>query len=386
MRAAQCRALLQMLVWVEHKTATQLLLAVGSRFRTKSIQEEANKQATALAERKGWTVAELADRTIPSAGLDDDGVLVLDFGPRQFTAKLNEDLEFVLTDPDGKPIKSLPEPRKDDDEAKATETKKFYSAAKKELKSVVGLQRDRLYEAMCTQRTWPFEDWNTYLNRHPIARHHCQRLVWAIVREDKVVNLFRPLADGSLTDVNDDPLTIKPDESIRLAHECQIKPEESQAWRNHFKDYEIEPLFEQFGRPNFDLPEERKQEDELADFRGHLVETFKLRGRATKLGYTRGQAQDGGWFFDYQKRFPTLGINAVLEFTGNGMPEENRTVALTSFHFDRVSPDGGGAQGDAKMTLGEVPPVLLTECWNDIRQIAAEGPGFDPDWEKKAQF
>jgi hypothetical protein len=379
MRAAQCRALLQMLVWVEHKTATQLLLAVGSRFRTKSIQEEANKQATALAERKGWTVAELADRTIPSAGLDDDGVLILDFGPRQFTAKLNEDLEFVLTDPDGKPIKSLPEPRKDDDEAKATETKKFYSAAKKELKSVVSLQRDRLYEAMCTQRTWPFEDWNTYLNRHPIARHHCQRLVWAIVREDKVVNLFRPLADGSLTDVNDDPLTIKPDESIRLAHECQIKPEESQAWRNHFKDYEIEPLFEQFGRPNFDLPEERKQEDELADFRGHLIETFKLRGRATKLGYTRGQAQDGGWFFDYQKRFPTLGINAVLEFTGNGLPEENRTVALTSFHFDRVSPEGAGAQGDAKMTLGEVPSVLLSECWNDIRQIAAEGPGFDPE-------
>jgi hypothetical protein len=386
MRAAQCRALIQMLVWVEHKTATQLLLAVGSRFRTKSIQEEANKQVIALAERKGWTVAELADRTIPSAGLDDDGVLTLDFGPRQFTAKLNEHLEFELEDPDGKSIKALPDPRKDDDEAKATETKKYYSAAKKELKSVVSLQRDRFYEAMCTQRTWPFEDWNTYLNRHPIARHHCQRLVWAIVRDNKVVNLFRPLADGSLTDANDDPVAVKPDELVRLTHECQAKPEQSLAWRNHFKDYEVEPLFEQFGRPNFDLVEERKQEDELADFRGHLVETFKLRGRATKLGYTRGQAQDGGWFFDYQKRFPTLGINAVLEFTGNGLPEQNRTVALTSFHFDRVSPEGTGAQGDAKMSLGEVPPVLLSECWNDIRQIAAEGPGFDPEWEKKVQF
>src|SRR6185369_13001913 len=49
MRAAQCRALLQMVAWVEHKTATQLLLAVGSRFRTKGIQDEANKQAQALA-------------------------------------------------------------------------------------------------------------------------------------------------------------------------------------------------------------------------------------------------------------------------------------------------------------------------------------------------
>jgi hypothetical protein len=386
MRAAQCRALLQMLAWVEHKTATQLLLAVGSRFRTKGIQEEANKQAHALAERKGWTVAELADRTIPTAGLDDEGLLTLEFGPRHFIGKLNEDLEFTLADADGKPLKSLPDPRKDDDEAKAEEARKLFSAARKELKSVVTLQRDRFYEAMCTQRTWPFEDWSLYLNRHPIARHHCQRLVWAVVRDEKVVALFRPLPDGSLTDLNDDPVTLKTDDLVRVAHECQIAPEQSQAWRQHLKDYEVEPLFEQFGRPNFDLAEERKQADELADFRGHILEAFKLRGRANKLGYTRGQAQDGGWFFDYHKRFPTLGMEAILEFTGNGLPEENRTIALTTFRFERVAPEGEPVSGGAKMSLGEVPPVLLSECWNDIRQIAAEGSGFDPEWEKKTQM
>jgi hypothetical protein len=385
MRVAQCRAMLQMLAWVEHKTATQLLLSVGSRFRTKSIQEEASKQAQALAERKGWTVAELADRTIPTAGLDDEGVLTIDFGPRQFTAKLNEDLEFLLADPEGKPLKSLPDPRKEDDVTKAAQAKKVYSAAKKELKSVITMQRDRLYEAMCTQRTWPFEDWNTYLNRHPIARHHCQRLVWSVLRDGKAGELFRPLADGSLTDANDDPVTVSPEASIRVAHECLVTPEQSQIWRQHFKDYEVEPLFEQFGRPNFDLPEERKQEDELEDFRGHVLEAFKLRGRANKLGYTRGQAQDGGWFFDYHKRFPTLGIEAVLEFTGNGLPEENREVALTTLHFERAAPEAEPVNPGSKMALGEVPPVLLSECWNDIRQIAAEGSGFDPDWEKKTQ-
>lgn len=386
MRAAQCRALLQMLVWVEHKTATQLLLAVGSRFRTKSIQEEANKQAAALAERKGWTVAELADRTIPSAGLDEDGVLTLDFGPRQFSAKLNEDLEFKLVDAEGKALKSLPDPRRDDDEAKAAEAKKFFAAAKKELKSVVTMQRDRLYEAMCTQRTWPFEDWNLYLNRHPIARHHCQRLIWAVVRDEKVVKPFRPLPDGSLSDAADDLVTLQPEDQVRVAHECQVIPEQSQAWRQHLKDYDIEPLFEQFGRPSFELTEERKQEDELTDFRGHVLEAFKLRGRTNKLGYTRGQAQDGGWFFDYHKRFPTLGIEVVLEFTGNGLPEENRTVALTTMRFERVAPEGEPVMGGAKMSLGEVPTVLLGECWNDMRQIAAEGSGFDPEWEKKTQL
>ena len=34
-RAAQCRALLQMLAWVEHPAAAQLLLAVAGGFRTR---------------------------------------------------------------------------------------------------------------------------------------------------------------------------------------------------------------------------------------------------------------------------------------------------------------------------------------------------------------
>jgi hypothetical protein len=37
------------------------------------------------------------------------------------------------------------------------------------------------------------------------------------------------------------------------------------------------------------------------------------------------------------------------------------------------------------MPLGEVPDVLLCESWNDVRALAAEGTGFDPEWEKKCQ-
>jgi hypothetical protein len=46
-----------------------------------------------------------------------------------------------------------------------------------------------------------------------------------------------------------------------------------------------------------------------------------------------------------------------------------------------------GAAGlePARMALGQVPSVLLNECWTDLRTIAADGKGFDPDWEKKVQ-
>ncbi len=83
-----------------------------------------------------------------------------------------------------------------------------------------------------------------------------------------------------------------------------------------------------------------------------------------------------------------LGLTAVIEFTGNGLPEENRTVALQSLYVmtsagDKESPYAGS---ENRLSLGEVPPVLLSECWNDMRLAAAEGPGFDPEWEKKSAF
>jgi len=36
-------------------------------------------------------------------------------------------------------------------------------------------------------------------------------------------------------------------------------------------------------------------------------------------------------------------------------------------------------------TWTEVPAVLLSECYNDLRAIAATGTGDDLEWEKKIE-
>lgn len=380
-RVHQARALLQMLAWVDHPAATQTLLAVGTRFRTKSLQEEATKLAQAIAERKGWSLAELADRTIPSAGLDDDGMLTLDFGPRQFSARLDAAMNLVLLDPEAKTIKTLPDPRKDDDAEKAAAAKKQLAATRKELKQVLDQQRINFYEAMCVQRTWRFEDWQPFLCLHPIVRHFCQRLVWNALRGEQVLH-FRPLADGSFTDVDDNPVTLESTDMISLAHQTTVSADAAKAWLQHLSDYEIAPLFAQFGRSAPELTPETKKQRELKDFEGWMSDTFKIRGRATKLGYTRGSTGDGGWFNEYIKRFPTTGLVAVIEFTGSSLPEEQIPAALTKLTFRRDN----GTQSSPDLPLSEVPSVLLTECWNDYRQIAAEGTGYDPEWEKKGMM
>ncbi len=53
------------------------------------MQEKARNLVTQIAERNGWSADELADRTIPTAGFDDSGTLVLEYGERTFTAKMD---------------------------------------------------------------------------------------------------------------------------------------------------------------------------------------------------------------------------------------------------------------------------------------------------------
>jgi hypothetical protein len=383
-RAGQGKALIAMLSWIEHPSATQLMLSIGSRFRTKGFQEEATKQAEALAERKGWTLAELADRTVPSAGFDETGTLELSYGQRSFAARLLPDFKVELYNPERKKIAALSEPRQDDDAELAKDSKKAFSNAKKELKSIVNLQTERLYEALCTERDWPYPDWSAYLHRHPVLRHLVQRLVWAQVTDGNVVQTFRPLDDGTLTDREDNSVTLTDDARIRLAHDSLLAAEVVAAWQQHLVDYEIKPLFQQLGKGTYTLPADKTNAEEIKDFEGHLIEAYALRGRALKLGYTRGAAEDGGWFHVYQKRFPTLGLEAVIEFTGNPLPEENRTVALLNLTFANSGAAQSWARG--KMPLSKVPKVLLSECYNDLRLIASEGAGYDAEWQKKSEY
>ncbi len=142
--------------------------------------------------------------------------------------------------------------------------------------------------------------------------------------------------------------------------------------------------FPQFGRATYTLPEAKKKETDIKDFEGYVLTTFQLRGKATKLGYLRGDAEDGGCFYLYRKPFASLGVQAVHRVhrqlsarDGCGRRRCTRCTSPASRRTGRRRIPGSRT----KLPLGKVPPVLLSECYNDIKQIAAEGTGFDPEVE-----
>jgi hypothetical protein len=381
-RTAQVKALTEYLSGNTSPAALQMLLSIARRHRTNAVQVLAQALVERIADERGWTTDELADRTIPTAGLDERGILDLEIGSRPYQARLDAEDVLTLYNPDGKVVKNLPQVSEGPDKESAAEAKKALSNAKKELKQVHEFQAKRLYEALCIGRRWQLAEWRRFLLEHPIVGRLVQRLVWlGLDAQGEIVGSFRPLEDLSLTDSSDNAVDLASFIAVRLAHRSLFTGEQSEAWKQHLADYKIEPLFNQLDRPVLASAAGASIDDRT----GYVVEAFKLRSATQKLGYERAQAEDGGWFTQYIKPFTGIGINAVIEFTGSPLPEENRAVALLETKFVRARKGQRSGYG-AQIALNEVPSVLLSEVWNDLHQIAGVGIGFAADWRNKVAW
>jgi hypothetical protein len=377
-RTSQSSALLEMLAAAGDPVSLQVIISAATRLKQKGVQKFAGTLVEQVAEAKNWSMDELGDRTIPSAGLDENGVLELPCGPdsKLYTARVDESLVLVIRNPDGKVVKALPSGP--DDVTKAS--KKMLSASRKELKQVVTMQSARLYESLCSGRRWPRADWSQDLYGHPVMRKLVERIVWTGLDEDgEVIATFRPTAEGDFTDPHDDDIDITSFASIGTAHGASLDEATGDAWAQHLKDYEVKPLFAQFGRTLLTLDDDIGDATKIEDRKGWVTDTFTFRGAATKLGYERGETMDGGYFSEYTKGFLSAGVIAIIEFSGNCLPEENVPAAMMSLSFENYR---AGRRSGKVMKLVDVPPVLLSECWNDYRAIVAKA-AFDETWEKK---
>ncbi len=360
-RAGQCRALVRMLSWVTDSRAINEVLAIARRFRTRTIREEAEAAMADLATRRGWTVDELADRCVPDAGFDQRGALVLPFGTATLTLRLGSELKPELLDSHGKRLKAVPTTGGSDKERAAVAV--AWKDLKTELKGIIPQQRLRLYEAMCRRRTWPVAAWREFLLGHPILTRLCQRLVW--LSNGQIA--FRPDADGSLVDSEEATVALPPMATIRLAHALDCDAAGRAAWSGHLADHEIEPLFDQFGRAPCVLPEGDAAGTVIADRLGWGMAYPALRSFMMGAGYGRGPIEDGPAFSVWRRAWGGLDLYSEISFSGMAMPERDEQVGLGRLTFHRTGDD------NTEIPLASLPPVLLSECWNDYHGAAALG-------------
>ena len=380
LRSSQIEAMLEAQANSDDPLIIQLLVSLARRYRTASIQEKARYLVEKIAQRCGWTVDELADRTTSTAGLDDNGLLILDYGERTFTASLDEQFKWQLTNAEGEKIKALPEARKHENPELVKEAKKQFSNSKKELSQLLKMQISRFHEAMCAQHQWRVEDWQKYLQSHPIIGRFIQRLVWLELDSNgQIVNSFRPTEDGCLITNQDEEILLDQHNFITVAHSVLLSSEDISQWQAHLKDYKVTSWFDQLSHP---LPDINKFKDgEIDDRLGWLTDSFTLRGILTKLGYKRENLEDGECFMGYHKYFGSLGIYINIEFSGSTLPEENIPVILYSLYFSNKT-----SFKDRAIALDKLPKVLLAEGYADYMAVAKACSGFDPNWKDKLRW
>jgi len=378
-RLAQCKALVRMLGWIDSSSAIQFLVATSKNFRTRGIRLEAAKVVDEIAERKGWTPDELADRMIPDGDLDSDGRLVLGYGPRKFVAELTPGRTLLLRDEQGKERRQLPKRASKDDPEMAAESRRRLSASRKQIKSVVKEQTQRLFVAMCLERRWTVALWREALLEHPVMRELCSELVWRLEGAEQAPVTVRPSGDALLASSG---AVVSPDgfKEVLLCHDANTPPEIGIPWLDHFAERAVQPLFGQFARGLPELSDDQLDAKSIDDFEGYLISGYALRNACKKLGYLRGPALDAGVFLSFQKPFPELGLEVHIGFTGNELPEQDHPTALQGLSFRTADGDPWSVNA---VPLTQVPRILLLESYRDLRQIAESGDGFDPDWKSR---
>ena len=374
----------------QHKRATvglDILAAIGSdialmqlngiaqKLKFKALQERAKEKIADIAESRELTVAELEDRLAPDLGMDDNGSLLLDFGPRQFTVSFDETLKPFVRDASGSRLKDLPKPNKSDDETQANDAVNRYKLLKKDARTVAAQQVARLESAMCLRRRWSPENFQLFLVEHPLVRHLTRRLIWGVYStENELLACFRVAEDNSYSTADDDLFTLpEGDISIGIPHVLEISPTDAAAFGQLFADYELLPPFRQLDRNSYALTETERNASELTRWAGRKCPSGRVMGLSNK-GWVRGEPQDGGWIGWMIKPLGRWSLIMEIDegFAVGMSPAELSAEQLLSKLWlweGKAESYGWGSHSTQEAQFSALDDITASELINDIEAL-----------------
>ncbi|WP_141584620.1 DUF4132 domain-containing protein [Actinomadura sp. WMMA1423] len=345
------------------------LHGIAQKVKFKGLQYEAQERIRQVAERLGLTTDQLADRLVPDFGLDADGGMTLDYGPRRFLVRFDEQLKPFVADEDGKRRKSLPKPGAKDDPEFAPAAHKAFAGLKKDVRTVASEQIRRLEEAMVTRRRWTPAEFGEYLVRHPLVWHVARRLVW-LAEDGGTTAAFRIAEDRTLAGADDDAFTLPDSARVGIAHPLDLG-DAVQAWSEVFADYEITQPFPQLARPVFALTEQERGSGRLERFEGLKLPFGDVLG-LVKRGWERGAPLDAGverWISRRvaDDRYVVIDLDPGFAV---GMLDATGDHQVLDYVWLALEPNDFWPSRGTPLRFGELHPVTASEILSDLTALA----------------
>ncbi|ENG6970213.1 WGR and DUF4132 domain-containing protein [Escherichia coli] len=356
---------LDVLASIGSDIALMLLNGIAQKIKFAALQEHASNKINMVAKNRGLTMAELEDRLAPDLGLDINGSLTLDFGPRQFTVGFDETLKPMVRDANGKVLKDLPKPNQSDDKTLATDAVNLFKQLKKDVRAIASQQIDRLEQAMCQRRRWTTEQFRLFMVEHPLVRHLTRRLLWGVYTEENtLIACFRVAEDSTYSDMQDELFTL-PAGNIGIPHMLEIPPESAAAFRQIYADYELLPPFQQLDRGSYRLADNEQNTHELTRWSGRLCQAGRIVG-LVRRGWQR--LEESGSVYAMRKSTPygdleleTEHFSLIYGETGYGDLLPVESVKITS------PDDRYGKQ--PLLTFSMLDDITASELINDIESL-----------------
>ncbi|MBW6435692.1 DUF4132 domain-containing protein [Actinoplanes hulinensis] len=368
-RTAAAVSGLSVLVGIGTDEALMQVHRISQKAKSTPLRKAATARIAEVAEALGLSAEQLADRLVPDFGLDADGSLRLDYGPRQFVVGFDEQLRPFVAGVDGKRLKALPKPGARDDAELAEAAYRRFSVLKRDVRKISAEQVKRLEQAMVTGRRWTGAEFRRLFVRHPLMWHIGRRLVWARFGDDgAMLGALRIAEDRSLADVDDEPVDLGDDDVVGIAHPVRLGADTSR-WAEVFADYEIMQPFPQLGRPVYTLTEQEAATGRLERFEGVTVPTTKVI-MLDRRGWSRQEAANAGiqpGFDRIAGPGQVLSVDLDPGIVGQvGYDAEQKLVAV--YLHD------GGASGwhlteEQTLPLAGLDPVLASEVLRDLTDI-----------------
>ncbi|WP_431272896.1 DUF4132 domain-containing protein [Burkholderia contaminans] len=374
---------LDVLASIGSDVALMLLNGIAQKVKFRALQDRAREKIEAIAEARGLSSEELEDRLAPDLGLDAQGTMLLDFGPRAFRVGFDETLKPYVreTGADGAAgarLADLPKPKKTDDPVKGKDAVERFKLLKKDARTIASQQLARLEVAMCSRRRWTPEVFRTFLAEHPLVRHLVQRLVWGVYEVDDGGNFggtlkacFRVAEDGTAATADDDAFTLPDGVTIRIGvpHALEIAPADAAAFGQVFADYELLQPFAQLGRDVYRLTDDERNGRLLERWKGVKVPTGRVLGLVNK-GWRRGQVEDAGCIWYFTK---PLGAGKVIELSLDpgiivGAVDMYPDQELGALQAGSPSNWGSIREADAWSTLDEISASELIRDLEGMRE------------------
>ena len=242
-----------------------------------------------------------------------------------------------------------------------------------------------------TQHRWPGRRWLELFLDHPVLRPFGERCIWASyappsepspARGESASSphsIFRALGDGTLTDADDEIVSLDDDAPVGLVHPLDLDAGTIAEWREHLADYEIEPPFPQLDRSIARRDPADAAHRSTARFEACSLSALTFHGRAARLGWRRGAVADAGYVSTYWRRFGAAGLDAFVVVDGMYVtPDTDSVVEVGKAFFVAAGSvstasdphDAPQHERDERLVaFGNVPPVVYSEAIGDLERI-----------------